>query len=132
MEKCVKNEILYIETTPEFWAKEVIRKYNLLPDIETVFINEPSKNSEFVANLFKYYNRKISFSIQTKRGIVNLKGVFVDMLPFEEKRNCLDFIFINEDRISEADSSYKGFENNFKIGHLINAGTITNLKHINE
>lgn len=130
-----KDGTLYIETTPEIWAKEITEKYNMLPDLKTIYVNRDLVTDEKIYEIFtKFTNRYVSFDIDTEFGEMELNGIILDVgILRDDKRNAYDFLFIPDEKIPEFLEIEKkiGKFDLLKIihlGHFINVGTARNFK----
>ncbi len=142
MRKYKKDGILYMETEYDIWATDVIKTLNLLPDLETICVTSFSSDgngghkgdvhSYKVKELLFNRNKPIRFSIETKKGIIELDGIFLgsEYLPMEQMRNEMDVLFIpieNAKKFLQAKSEYE----QFKLCHFINISTMHNIEFIN-
>lgn len=125
---------LYIETTPEIWAMDITKKYNMLPDLKTIYINRNLVTTEKAYEIATNTNKLISFDIDTEEGEMELNGVILDVgILRDDKRNAYDFLFIPDEKIPEFLEIEKkiGKFDLLKIihlGHFINVGTARNFK----
>lgn len=126
---------LYVETTPENWAKDIIEKYNMLPDIKTIYVGKKFVNIIKSCEIFYNINKLISFDIETENGEIELNGVVLDAIPLDERRNCYDFLFIpdfNLIKLKEIENAIGKTKYDIlkiiHLGHFINMGTAKNFK----
>lgn len=131
MKKIKKDGIIYGEISHQQWVDDVIEKYNMLPDLKTIY-------TEYVIgegwNILQHSNHYVQFDIETDNGKITLYGVFIQSIPNEDMRNIFDHLFLplkNVGKFLQLEQEKVPESERLKLGHFINIGTATNIKKLN-
>lgn len=127
MKKIKKGDVLYGEISHQQWVEDVIEKYNMLPDLKTIYTESILGEGW---DILKHSNHYVQFDIETDNGKTTLNGVFIQLIPNEDMRNIYDHFFLPMENIY----TFKKLElegvsklEQLKLGHFINIGTATNI-----
>lgn len=127
MKKIKKDDVLYGEISPQQQVNDVIEKYNMLPDLKTIY-TEYSIGEGW--EILQFANRYIQFDIDTESGKMRLSGVFIQLIPNDDMRNIYDQFFLPMENIYTLKKlELEGVSKleQLKLGHFINIGTATNI-----
>lgn len=127
MKKIKKDEVLYGEISHQQWAEDVIEKYNMLPDLKTIYTQSTLGEGW---QILQHSNRYVKFDIETENGKMTLSGVFVQYIPNEDMRNMFDQLFLPMDNVNaflKLEKEKASILEQLKLGHFINVGTATNI-----